>query len=146
MHALTCQVLKQDTVAYAMIPTYYRPNIFIACKVYIEYVYHAETVIFYHCIVKELLDDEVYLLQYLNTALFRSIDRRTGQVDLRRPIVRNQLSKQALLTDMQIWQKDFVLDIPAPFVCEDAKTFEVIKNDIRTYFTKLSTELNTYSK
>ena len=135
MHALTCTVLDRDTDAYALIPTYYDASKFIAAKVYIENVYHSDYFIFYHCIVKELLDDITVVMQTLPTCLLRTIERRTGRVSLQHPTLQQfDITKQAILASIQSWQKDFILDVPAPFVAKDETEFENLKHEVALFF------------
>jgi hypothetical protein len=145
MHALTCTVLDRDIDAYALIPTYYDPSKFIAAKVYIENVYHSDYFIFYHCIIKELLDDITVVLQTLPTCLLRTIDRRTGRVALQHPtLLQFDLTKQAILTSLQSWQKDFILDIPAPFVAKDEADFDKLKKDTALFFEQMLRNINKH--
>lgn len=142
MHALTCDILESGTFAYAMIPTYYDPSKFIAAKVYIEWTFHADTTIFYHCIVTELLDEDNVLLQTLPTCLLRSIERRSGNVGLNHPHIQQfSLDKAAMLNDLQAWHKDFVLDLPAPFIASTADKFAKLKQDIMSYFRAMLTNV-----
>lgn len=145
MHALTCDILDSGTFAYAMIPTYYDPSKFIAAKVYIEWTFHSETSIFYHCIVTELIDDDNVLLQTLPTCLLRSIERRTGKLGLNRPAMQQfSLDKQSMLNDLQAWHKDFVIDLPAPFIAKDQERFEQLKLDIYSYFRSMLTNVQQH--
>lgn len=131
--------------AYAMIPTYYDASRFIAAKVYIEYAWHNETSIFYHCMATELLDKPEVLLPIMHTCQLRSIERSTGKIALRHPRIHQfSTTVQALLTDLQIWQKDFVLDVPAPFIAKDLHDLRLLQTNIQQYFSVMLQNVNKH--
>lgn len=138
MHALTCEIFNAGDTAYAMIPTYYKPNKFIAAKVYIDYAWHGTTSIFYHCMIQELLDDMHTLLDTVPTALVRAIDKQRRQPVLTRFSVNAlSLSKTALQNDLLAWHARYLLDIPAPFVVANESALDKLRTDIHNYFLSL---------
>lgn len=139
MHALTCDILNTGDTAYAMIPTYYKPNKFIAAKVYIAYAWHGVDAIFYHCMIKELLDDDAALLDILPTALVRCIDKNKRQCLLTRIVLRTMsLSKTEMQNDIAAWHARYLLDVPAPFVVPTEDKLAQLKQDIHNYFKSLA--------
>lgn len=145
MHALTCELIEQGSEAYALIPTYYDASRFIAAKVYVEHAWHSDTAIFYHVVITELLDDTPVLIQCLPAALFRTIERRTCRVQLSRPEIRGfDFSKQSLLNSLQAWHKDFVIDLPAPFICSSKQALDAMHAEIVDYFKSAISKLNKY--
>lgn len=138
MHALTCEILNAGDTAYAMIPTYYKPNKFIAAKVYIEYAWHGTDCIFYHCMIRELLDDLQTLLDVMPTALVRAIDKTKHQPVLTRiAMPALSLSKSSIQNSILAWHANFLFDIPAPFVVRTKEAFANLQIDICNYFKSL---------
>jgi len=139
MHALTCDILNTGDTAYAMIPTYWKPNKFLAAKVYIAYAWHGVDAIFYHCMVKELLDSNAYLLDVLPTAQVRCIDKFKKQCLLSRFVLRSfSLSKEEMQNDISAWHARYLLDIPAPFVVATEQKLQTLRDDIHNYFKSLA--------
>lgn len=137
MHALTCDLLNIGDTGYAMIPTYYVPNRFIKCKVFVEYVWNYERSIFYHVTIAELLDDEFTVIKKLSTAYVRCINRFTRKLDILPIPIHTTLSKQSLLTQIRNWHKDHVIDLPAPFGAKSIEGLANIELGIRSYFKEL---------
>lgn len=139
MHALTCDILNAADTGYAMIPTYYKPNMFIAARVYVEFAWHGTTSIFYHCMIQELLDDLPHLLNVMPTAIVRAIDKGKHTPVLVHPAINAlSLSKLAMQNDMLAWHADYLLDIPAPFVCKTIDGLHTMQQDIHNYFKSLA--------
>lgn len=138
MHALTCDILHEGEYAYAMIPTYYRPDKFIAAKVLVQYAFHSESAIFYHCQVQELLDDVQYLIEVLPVASVRAIDKVQ-----RKPVLTTIalpglcMTKSMMLNALHAWHARYDFDIPAPFVVKDTGKLLKLQNDINNYFKTL---------
>lgn len=134
MHALNCKILQQGDTAFCLLPTYYQPNRFIECKVYIEFAWHSETCTYYHCTISELCNDTFDSIKLLSTAQVRCIHRQSKKLMLASIPIIQTLSKKHLLEQIQIWQKDFVLDIPAPFVVSTETELSELKQKLRNYF------------
>lgn len=146
MHALTCEILQPKTFAYALVPTYYDPSRYVACKVYIEHAWHGDMSIFYHCSIVDLLDDMHTLLQVLPIALFRCIERKTSKVCLSRPsITQIDPTKQLMLSKLQAWHKDYVLDVPAPFVYSTLDNLKAAHEDIISYYKTMLAKVSTFN-
>lgn len=138
MHALTCELLEPGSIAYAMLPTYYDASKFIACKVHIDWVYNSDTCIFYHCTIAELLNDAAYNKQVLQCCKLRCIERQTGKVLLATPAIKQfSLDNASMLQDLQAWQQQYILDIPAPFACSAKQKLLQMQQDIIAYFTTI---------
>jgi hypothetical protein len=146
MHALTCEVLQAKTFAYALIPTYYDPARYVACKVYIEHAWHSDTSIFYHCSIVDLYDSMDVLLQTLPVCLFRCIERKTGRVVLSRPrIMQFDPTRQLMLSKVQEWQRDYVIDVPAPFVCSTKDKLREIHEEVLSYYKSMVSKVSRFN-
>lgn len=141
MHALTCDLLTIGDYGYAMIPTYYQPNRFLKCKVYVEYVWHFEQSTFYHVTIAEILDDTFESVKKLSTAFVRCIHRESKKLSIQPMSFITTLSKSQMLTNIQAWHKDYVIDLPAPFACKTEEGLRRIEDGIKNYFTKLRDDL-----
>jgi hypothetical protein len=137
MHALTCYKFDIGDIVYCMLPTYYKPNQFIECKVHIDWIYHSEMSIFYHCTFVELVSDLPTSLKTLMTAKVRCINRQSGKLDCQFMPIRHTMSLQNLAQQVQSWNATYILDIPAPFVAADYNKFLELKSKINTYFKNL---------
>lgn len=137
MHPLTCDLLSIDSYGYAMIPTYYHPEQFIKCKIYVENVYNFESSIYYHVVISELLDDAFNNLKILSTASVRCIHRLSGKISVQPIACVKTLSNDALIREIQGWHKDFVIDLPAPFACKTLQQLNVIENRINDFFKSM---------
>lgn len=139
MHSLTTEILQPSTYAYAAIPTYYDPSRFLLCKVYIEDVWHGMQAIFYHCTIAELLNTDAVALQTIKTCQVRCIERSNGKVALRNIATKQfSMTNTAMLQDIQCWHKDFVLDIPAPFICSTEPKLMQMHKQLQSYFEQLA--------
>lgn len=143
MHPLTCELLTSGTTAYAAIPTYHRPSSFLLAKVYIDYAYHDEQRMFYHCSIAELIGNDASLVTLLSSASFRCLRRGESTPILAKPAVHQfSLDKAALLTDIQAWQVDYVFDVPAPFVSASEAGLRAILAETRHFFKSMLNDID----
>jgi hypothetical protein len=138
MHALTCDILQVGDKAYALVPMYYQYNRFLVAEVHIEYVCHFEKSIFYHAIVSDILMPIDKAFQVLSVSLVRCINRKTGKIGLQRIPTYLTLDKLSMLQQIQVWQRDFVLDIPAPFVVGSRDKLIKLEQQVLDYFNEVA--------
>lgn len=130
--------MQVGSKAYALVPTYYQYNRFLVVELHIEYVYHFEKSIFYHAIVSDILMLIDKAFQVLSASTVRCINRKTGKVGLQRIPTHLTLDKLALLQQIQVWQKDYLLDIPAPFVVSSKDKLVKLEQQVLEYFNTVA--------